>query len=412
MRNTASISIRRCNGGMRSNLDIAGAVDVLRGLLPGHAALHEPEFRGNEWAYVKDCLDTGWVSSVGSYVDRIEKDLCSLTGAKYAVATVNGTESLHVALLLADVEPENEVLVPTLTFVATANAVVYCRATPHFVDSDASTLGVDPHKLAAYLDRIAERRDGRCVNRASGRTIRALIVMHAFGHPADLDALVALCRDWNITLIEDAAESLGSNYKGRHTGTFGRIGTLSFNGNKIVTTGGGGAILTDDAELGRLAKHVTTTAKLPHKWAFRHDRVGFNFRMPNVNAAIGCAQLERLDDFVTRKRRLAETYRNAFSGFPGLSVFVEPAFARSNYWLNLLLLDDDCASGRDGLLAASNEAGIQTRPAWEPMHRLPMYAGCPRMDLSVAEDLVRRLINVPSSPALADARASSSRATA
>ncbi len=375
---------------------------ALRQVLPDSSflPLHEPSFSGNEWAYVKECLDTGWVSSVGKFVDRFEQQLADYTGVKRAVAVVNGTAALHVCLQLAGVEPGDEVLVPTLTFIATANAVSYCGAVPHFVDSEEKTLGIDPAKLDAYLADIAELRPGGCFNKESGRRIKAVLPMHTFGHPVDLDPLLDICERYRLELVEDAAESLGSTYKGRHTGHWGKVSALSFNGNKIMTTGGGGAILTNDEELGELAKHLTTTAKVPHKWLFVHDRIGYNYRLPNLNAALGCAQMEELPDFIAAKRKLAQTYRKAFENVEGVRFFVEPDFARSNYWLNVLILDTPFANQRDSLLEATNGAGIMTRPAWTLMHKLPMFADCPRMGLNNAESMESRLINIPSSAVL------------
>jgi perosamine synthetase len=302
---------------------------------------------------------------------------------------------------LAGVEAGDEVIVPTLTFVGTANAVAYLGAIPHFADSEEPTLGLDAAKLEEHLNEIAEPAMARCVNRLTGRPITAVVVVHLYGHPSNLDALGAVCRRFGIALIEDAAESLGSYYKGRHTGNDGRLAALSFNGNKIVTTGGGGAILTNDDGLATAAKHLTTTAKRPHAWAYEHDQVGFNYRMPNINAAMGCAQLERLTDMLGRKRALTGRYRQAFRGMPGIGVFSEPTECRSNYWLNVLVLERADAALRDAILEESAAAGLMCRPAWTPMHRLPMYRDCPRMDLSVAENLYQRIINVPSSPALA-----------
>lgn len=373
------------------------AVRSVLGTPQGTIALHEPEFAGREWEYVKDCIDTGWVSSVGSYVDRFEADLRDVCGTTHAVATANGTAALHVCLLLAGVQPGDEVLVPTLTFIATANAVSYAGATPHFVDSEAATLGADPLALGAYLHDAAEMRSGGCYNRRTGARIRALVAMHVFGHPCELDALAALAEQWQLVLIEDAAESLGSRYKARHTGNVGRVSALSFNGNKLVTTGGGGAILTNDADLGRRAKHLTTTARVPHRWSFLHDEVGYNYRMPNLNAALGCAQLERLSSFVERKRRLASRYEAAFSTVAGLKFLREPKQSFSNYWLNAIVLEPEQADNRDDLLAALNDAGYMSRPLWTLMHKLPMYAACPRMPLPQAETLEARVINLPSS---------------
>jgi perosamine synthetase len=334
-------------------------------------------------------------------VDRFEKEIAAVTGAAYAVATANGTAALHICLLLVGVERGDEVIIPALTFIATANAVSYTGATPHFADSEQRTLGIDPPKLEEHLRSIAEVRDGLCVNRRTGAVIRALMPMHTFGHPVDLDAITALCERWHITLVEDAAESLGSYYKGRHTGTFGRVGGLSFNGNKIVTTGGGGAVVTNDAVLGRMAKHMTTTARVAHRWSFIHDQVGYNYRLPNLNAALGCAQLEELSGFIERKRALAQRYIDAFRGMQCASILKEPQGTRSNYWLNTLLLEKRDLAVRDTVLETLNGAGLMARPVWTLMHRLPMYEKCPRMDLSGAEDLEDRIVNLPSSPALA-----------
>lgn len=388
---------------MKSDLNIPAVLSALQSVLsPGDrpVSLHEPNFSGNEWAYVKECLDTGWVSSVGKFVDRFEEDLAAYTGIKRAVAVVNGTAALHICLLLAGVRPGDEVLMPALTFVATANAASYCGAVPHFIDSEEKTLGIDPRRLSDYLSEIAEQRPDGCYNQITGRRIKAIVPMHAFGHPVDLDPLCEVCKQFRVELIEDAAESLGSFYKGRHTGQWGRLSALSFNGNKTITTGGGGAILTNDEELGRLAKHMTTTAKIPHRWEFNHDMVGYNYRLPNINAALGCAQLELLPGFLAAKRVLAERYRHALSVVPGISFFPEPPGCQSNYWLNTLVLDEEYADQRDKVLAATNDAGIMTRPVWTLMNKLPMFAGCPRMDLPVAESLAQRLINIPSSAIL------------
>lgn len=375
-------------------------LDVLRSVLPQRdfIGLHEPEFSGNEWTYVKECLDTGWVSSVGKFVDRFEADLAAFTGVAHAVAVVNGTAALHVCLRLVGVQPQDEVLLPALTFIATANAVSYCGAIPHFVDSEERTLGLDPAKLAAYLQVIAEVRPDGCYNRQTGRRIKAVVPMHTFGHPVDLDPLVEVCDRFRLELVEDAAESLGSYYKGRHTGHWGKVSALSFNGNKVLTTGGGGAILTNDPDLAKLAKHLTTTAKQPHKWAFNHDMVGYNYRLPNLNAALGCAQLEQLPRFLEQKRWLADRYAEAFEGMAGVTFVREPDFATSNYWLNALLLHDP--ADRVPFLEAANAQGVMSRPVWTLMHKLPMFADCPRMDLTGAEALESRLVNIPSSPAL------------
>lgn len=379
-------------------------INALRQVLPTSTIypLHEPLFNGNENQYVQECIDTGWVSSVGKFVDRFEADLAAYTGVNRAVAVVNGTSALHICLILSDVQPNDEVLVPALTFIATANAVTYCYAIPHFVDSAYETLGIDPDKLEAYLHDISDLRADGCYNRKTGRRIRAVVTMHTFGHPVDMDKMVAVCERYRLVLIEDAAESVGSFYKGRHTGNFGHIAAMSFNGNKTITTGGGGAVLTNDENFGRLAKHITTQAKIPHRWAYAHDRVGYNYRMPNINAALGCAQLEELPGFVEKKRRLAEKYRKALDGVLGVKFFVEPRSAKSNYWLNAILLDKEAADKRDEVLATLNDAGIVSRPIWELMYTMPMFADCPRMECNIAEDIGRRLINLPSSVRLGE----------
>jgi perosamine synthetase len=388
-------SRRAAAAGVAASLP-ARIVDAIRSVAAdpsGPHALHEPVFEGNESAYVQECLETGWVSSAGGFVDRFEADLARLTGAGRAVAVVNGTAALHISLRLAGVEPDDEVLVPTLTFVGTVNAIAYCGAIPHFVDSSELTLGLDPGKLDEYLGRITGRGSR---NRNTGRVLRAVVPMHTYGHPVDLDPLEAVCEKYGLVMVEDAAESIGSYYKGRHTGSLGRLGALSFNGNKTITTGGGGAILTNDDGLGRLAKHLTTTARRAHRWAFNHDMVGYNYRLPNINAALGCAQLEQLAGFVEAKRELARRYARVFSEIPEARFFVEPPFATSNYWLNVMLLDPSFSGQRDAVLEATNTAGLMTRPAWTLMHKLPMYASAPRMDLSVAEGLEQRVINLPS----------------
>jgi len=377
---------------------VVDAVQRVVGSQP--VSLHAPHFVGNEWRYVKECLDSTFVSSVGAFVDRFEAELAAYTGAARAVAVVNGTAALHVALQLAGVQPGDEVLLPALTFVATANAITYCGAIPHFVDSEERTLGIDPLALREYLHATTEQAGGCCINRSTGCVIRAIVPMHTFGHPVDIDGVLAVAHDFHLVVVEDAAESLGSRYAGRHTGTFGLLGTLSFNGNKTITTGGGGAILTNDVALAQRAKHITTTAKLPHRWAFVHDMVGYNYRMPNLNAALGCAQLEQLPIFIEAKRTLYERYCETFAGVPHTRIMEEPAGCRSNYWLQVLLLDEAAAEQRNGILVATNDAGCMTRPAWTLMHHLPAFEQAPRMPLPVAESIERRLINLPSSPQL------------
>jgi perosamine synthetase len=383
---------------MEQPADIIRRIRSVIGTKP-QTPLHEPEFTGREKEYVVDCIETGWVSSVGKYVDRIEVMLAEYTGAKRAVAVVNGTAALHVCLLLAGVEPGDEVLCPALSFVATANAISYANATPHFVDSERYTLGLDPRKLDDYLREIVVMRGGVARNRLTKKRIKAVVPMHTFGHPVDLDPLIDVCERFGLTLVEDAAESLGSFYKGRHTGTFGKLNAISFNGNKMLTTGGGGAILTNDVALGDRAKHITTTAKKPHRWQYVHDQVAFNYRMPNINAALGCAQLERIDDIRARKRELAIRFARAFSDANGAKFFAEPQFGESNYWLNVILVSGGLLQ-RDAILQATNESGIMTRPIWDLLSDLPMYKKCPSMDLTVAKCLQREVVNIPSSPNL------------
>jgi len=386
--------------------DLASRItDAIINVLPKGKSfypLHEPTFAGNEIKYTSDCIETGWVSSAGKYVEIFEEKLAEFTGTKRAIAVSNGTAALHVCLLLANVSPGDEVLCPALTFVATANAIAYCFATPNFVDSGYTTLGVDPLKLKEYLGRISIIKGDECFNKNTGKRIKALVVMHTFGHSVDLGPIIEICKAYKITLIEDAAESLGTKYKGVHTGNSGLLSSLSFNGNKTITTGGGGAIITNDEALGKLAKHITTTAKLAHKWEFYHDMVGYNYRMPNLNAALGVAQMEILPSLLAKKKTVAKRYQQAFSGFEGAEFFAQPEFSDSNYWLNLILLSKGNSGERDNILEATNAAGIMTRPAWLLMQKLPMYKDCPHDDLSVAEDLEARLINIPSSPNLAD----------
>lgn len=377
-------------------------VSALREALgPGPFALHEPRFSGNESKYLQDCLASTYVSSVGRYVDQFEEQLQATTGAQHAVAVVNGTAALHVALLLSDVEEGDEVIVPDLTFVATANAVRYCGAFPHFVDSEAKTFGVDPVALRQHLAEIADMSSGVTVNRHTGRRLRAIVPVHVFGHPCDIEALLQIAKEYNLSLVEDATESLGSTVRGRAAGTFGSLGVLSFNGNKTITTGGGGAIITDDADLAHRAKHITTTARVGQGWEYVHDEVGYNYRLPNLNAALGCAQLEELPAFLASKRRLFDRYSNIFADIDGVRIVSEPPGCHSNYWLQALVLDVETSDQRDLILSATNEAGYMTRPVWQLMHRLTPYRHCPQAALAVAESLSTRIINLPSSTGLA-----------
>jgi perosamine synthetase len=380
----------------KSSTLVSQVVDAIKLVVGSSAVLHEPRFNGNEWKFLKECLDSTFVSSVGKYVDRFESDLAEYTGAKHAVAVVNGTSALHIALQLAGVERGDEVLVPALTFVATANAVSYCGATPHFVDSEERTLGLDSCALREYLQSISKIHNGQCINNNTGCVIRAVVPMHTFGHPVDIDGVLAVARDYHIKVVEDAAESLGSTYNRLHTGTFGLIGALSFNGNKVITTGGGGAIITNDPALAWQAKHLTTTAKEPHPWAYVHDAIGYNYRLPNINAALGCAQLEQLDGFLECNRRLFEKYKTAFANVPEVKMVKEPTGCRSNYWLQTLMLDESVANHKEAILTETNDANLMSRPVWTLMHRLKPYRECPKMKLPVAESLQQRLINLPS----------------
>jgi len=356
--------------------------------------LHRPVFGGTERDDLVTCIDSNFVSSVGEKVTEMERRVAAFAGAKFGVAVVNGTNALQVALRLVGVARDDEVVTQALTFVAGANAIAYLGARPVFVDVDRETMGMNPDALRAFLKEYGERRESGCINRSTGRRIAACQPMHTFGHPARIDEIASVCEEWGIPLIEDAAESLGSWRGDRHTGTFGRIGVFSFNGNKVVTTGGGGMIVTDDEALAKKAKHLTTTAKVAHPYEYVHDELGYNFRMPNLNAALGCAQMEQLEGFLETKREIAERYRRFFEG-TGVEFVTEPEGARSNYWLNAIILDS--REARDALLKATNDAGIMTRPVWALMSRLPMYSGCQDDGLEVSRWLEDRVVNLPSS---------------
>jgi aminotransferase in exopolysaccharide biosynthesis len=356
--------------------------------------LHAPVFGGQERRYVMETIDSTFVSSVGAFVDRFEHEMAAYTGSPRAVATVNGTAALHVALKLAGVQRGELVITQPLTFIATCNAIDYCGAEPVFIDVDRHTLGLSPKALDAWLhDNARLDSEGVCRTKDDDKIIRACLPMHTFGHPVELDDLVTVCARWRLALVEDAAESLGSFYKGRHTGTIGQLGTLSFNGNKIITTGGGGMILANEA-LGGRAKHLTTTAKKPHAYEFVHDEIGFNYRLPNLNAALGCAQLEQLEGFIAAKRTLAARYAEVLAG-SALQFFQEPAGCRSNYWLNAVICESP--EQRDALIKTTNDQGVMTRPIWHLMNHLPIYAHCRKGDLGNAEWLEARVVNLPSS---------------
>ena len=381
--------------------DACAAIEAVlcRDTAAAPVALHEPDLGGNAHKYLQQCVAAGEVAAAGTFINRFERTLTQITGTRHAVATSSGTAALHVALLLAGVQPGDEVLVPSLAFVACANAVRYCEAVPHFVDVDAATLGLDTEALSRHLAALASCRRGVCVNARTGRRIGGILAVHTLGHPVDLDRLLAVAAHYHLAIIEDAAEALGSLHRRRPVGGFGRVGVLSFNGNKIVTTGGGGAVLTDDDELAATARHLIATAKEPHPWAYTHDRTGYNYRMPNLNAALGCAQLERLAEFVAAKRRLARRYQQALGSLRGVRCVREPAAARSNYWLNAVVMPS--SAERTTLLALTHGAGVLTRAAWTPLHTLPMFRRCPAADLAATDAVAARLVCLPSSARLA-----------
>lgn len=356
--------------------------------------LHAPLFVGNEKKYLMDCIDSTFVSSVGAYVDRFEKEFAQIVGSRYAMATVNGTAALHVSLVLMGVKRDDEVLTQPLSFIATCNAISYCGATPIFIDVDRDTLGLSPKSLEDFLITHAEIKENQCINKTTGKVIRACVPMHTFGHPCRIDEIKLICEAWHIALVEDAAESLGSYYQGKHTGTFGKVGAFSFNGNKIITSGGGGVIVTDDEVLAKRAKHITTTAKIPHKWEFVHDEIGFNYRLPNLNAALLVAQLEQLKGFLENKRALAKIYE-AFFASQNMIFIKEPKEASSNYWLNGVVLENKAQ--RDAFLEYTNANGVMSRPIWTLMNKLEMFKTCQCADISNAIYLEERVVNIPSS---------------
>ncbi len=375
--------------------DIVHFIRGLYGQPEGVIPLHAPVFSGNEKKYVNECIDSTMVSSVGGFVDRFERQMAEFTGASYAVAAVNGTTALHLALLVAGVKSGEEVITQPLTFIATINAIKYLGADPVFVDVDPETLGLSPNNLRSFIEEHSTKgKDGCLYNKKTGRKITACVPMHTFGHPCRIDEIQEICSHYQLTLVEDAAESLGSYYKGRHTGTFGDLGVFSFNGNKTITSGGGGMIVTNDRQLAERARHLSTQAKVMHPWDYVHDAVGFNYRMPNINAALGVAQLEQMLLFLEQKRRIAETYKEFFDSLD-ISFMTEPHNARSNYWLNAIILDD--RTERDEFLAYSNDRGVTTRPAWTLMSALPMFRECVHGNLDNAQNLEDRLVNIPSS---------------
>jgi len=361
---------------------------------PGSIPLHRPVFEGNEKHYLVECIDSNFVSSVGEKVNQFENLVADFTGSKFAVATVNGTAALHVSFELAGVLPGDEVISQALTFIATCNAISYCDAVPVFIDVDLDTMGMSPHSLKAFLEVHAEKRDGKVFNKISGRRIAACVPMHTFGLPCRIAEIADVCADWGIALIEDAAESLGSYVGRQHTGTFGAMGTLSFNGNKVITTGGGGMLVTDDPYLAKKAKHITTTAKVAHTYEFDHDEIAFNYRLPNLNAALGCAQMERLQEFLSIKASLSNRWCEFFKD---QSVkFIRPIEGCSaNYWLNAIVLESK--SDRDEFLEYTNSNGVMTRPIWKLMPTLKMFEDCQTDGLKNSRWLYDRVVNIPSS---------------
>ncbi len=364
------------------------------------AALHEPLFNGNELAYTRECIESGYVSSVGAFVNRFEVELAETVGAKFAVATMNGTSALHLTLLAVGVKTGDEVICPALTFVATANAISYCGASPLFVDVNAADLGINYEKIDDFLSSNTEMRHGGLFNKATGCRISAIMPMHTFGHSANLQEIVIVAGKYNLPVIEDAAEALGSTYQNHHVGTRGLFGVFSFNGNKIVTTGGGGAVVTNDEVLAKKIKHLSTTAKIPHNWKIEHDEVGYNYRMPNINAALGCAQLEQLPNFVAAKRNLFNKYDKALVNVEEISFFRELPDRHSNYWLQTIVIGEKYQSELSSIIESAQEVGLQLRPAWTPLHQLTPFMQCPRTDLSVTENMAKRIINIPSSAIL------------
>lgn len=357
--------------------------------------LSVPVFIGNEKKYLNECIDTTFVSSVGKFVDCFEEETAKYTGCKRAVVCVSGTNALHMSLMLAGVERDDEVLTQALTFIATCNALSYIGAHPVFIDVDKDTMGLSPMAVREWLSKNSEQKDGQCYNKRTGRRVKACVPMHTFGHPVHLDELVEVCNEYHIELVEDAAESIGSLYKGKHTGTFGKVGALSFNGNKTITTGGGGMMLFNDEKLGAYAKHITTQAKVPHRWEFRHDHIGYNYRMPNINAALGCAQLEHIEEYVASKRETAKAYEDFFKNIPDIDFFTEPENTRSNYWLNVVILKNKEA--QQDFLQYTNDNGVMTRPIWELMNRLPMFENCESDGLKNTIWFADRVVNIPSS---------------
>jgi perosamine synthetase len=377
--------------------DYNNTIDFIKSVYGNHefTPLSVPKFTGNEKKYLEECIDTTFVSSVGKFVDRFEEDMEKYTGSKKAVVCVSGTNALHMSLMLVGVKLNDEVLTQALTFIATCNALSYIGAHPVFLDVDRITMGLSPDAMKEWLVKNAEIRSGQCYNKNTGRRVKACVPMHTFGHPVRIEEIAALCEEYHIELVEDAAESIGSKYKGQHTGTFGKVGAISFNGNKTITTGSGGMMLFQDEELGKYAKHITTQAKVPHRWEHRHDHIGYNYRMPNINAALGCAQLENLDLYIESKRKVAAEYEAYFKNVPDIKFFVDSPDTFSNYWLNAIIMKDKNAQLE--FLQQTNDNGVMTRPIWELMNRLPMFEKCENDGLKNTIWFADRIVNIPSS---------------
>jgi len=362
--------------------------------------LHEPDIRKEDWGFVKECLKKNFVSSVGNYVNEFEEKLKKYTKAKYVIATVNGTSAIHLALVVMGANENDEVILPSLNFVAAANAVRYCNSIPHFVEVEEDTLGIDPIKLEKYLSKIVIKKNNNSFNKYTNKRIKFMMPLHMFGHPAKIIELKKIAKKYNLKIIEDAAESLGSTFKNKHLGTFGDIGILSFNGNKIITTGGGGALLTNSLKVAKKLKYLSTTAKTPHRWKFEYSDIGYNYRMPGINASLGCAQMKRIKSYVNLKRKLFKKYKAAFGNLKDIKVFQERKNARSNYWLQTIILDNKISYLKDKILEKTNNLGFSVRPVWKPLHKLKKFKSYPRMEMKVTNNLEKRILNLPSSTCL------------
>ena len=359
--------------------------------------LHEPNIMKKDWKFVRECLNRNFVSSVGNYVTEFEETLKKYTKAKYVIATVNGTSAIHLALVAMGANQNDEIILPSLNFVAAGNAIRYCNSIPHFVEVEEETLGIDPIKLEKYLKKIVVKKNNKCFNKYTKKRIRFMLPLHMFGHPAKILELKKIAKKYNLKIIEDAAESLGSTYKNKHLGTFGDIGVLSFNGNKIITTGGGGALLTNSLKIAKKLKYLSTTAKKPHRWKYEYTDIGYNYRMPGINASLGCAQMKRIKSYVSIKRKLFNEYKLGFKNINDITIFQEPKYAKSNYWLQTIILDNKISSLKEKILEKANNLGFSMRPVWKPLHQLKKFKSYPRMEMKTTENLEKRILNLPSS---------------